>query len=38
MGTTLSTSISSISTNITLRLGSMLLVAVGLLFAALKLT
>ena len=38
MATTLSNNISMISSNLTLRMGSMLVVAIGLLFAALKLT
>ena len=38
MATTLSNNISMISSNLPLRMGSMLVVAMGLLFAALKLT
>ena len=38
MATTLANNISMISSNLTLRMGSMLVVAIGLLFAALKLT
>ena len=38
MATTLSNNISMISSKFTLRKGSMLVVAIGLLFAALKLT
>ena len=38
MATTLSNNISMISSKFTLRMGSMLVVAIGLLFAALKLT
>ena len=38
MATTLANNISMISSNLTLRMGSMLVVAMGLLFAALKLT
>ena len=38
MAATLSNNINTISSNITIRTGSMLVVAIGLLFAALKLT